>query len=440
MRLFGLELRKAPKMRVKNDSETIPAGYYSGGSLFVYSPYMSVSEMLANTTLSSCVYIIADAVASLSFNVYRNRDGSRERATALAISFLLAKRPNENDTPFIFKKKILLHLLLKGNAFIFVERDRNYEPTALYALDPAAVEIKKTDEGEIYYVYTVNGKSYKYNRDTILHIPAIRYNKLRGFSPIEYATHTAKTGLELDQYTADYFDGGIHSKIMLTVPKEVTNWGKEQSDELIARFLETYGGRENANKPLILNKGLTAQPLNLAGNTESQLIEIRAFTEKEIAKIFKVPLFMLGKDTAKFTNMEQLNTFFLQQTLTPWLVLLNQYFSRLIPSWMQDECYAEFDPNTILRADSNTRFNNYIKGFNNGIYTLNEIREMENLPKIEEPYGDKHFLQLNMSPIEDIESMDDKNTDSVPDSDNQNKKNNKEESNQDSEEENEDSE
>lgn len=65
---------------------------------------------------------------------------------------------------------------------------------------------------------------------------------------------------------------------------------------------------------------------------------------------------------------------------------------------------------------------------------------MENLPKIKEPYGDKHFLQLNMSPIEDIESMDDKNTDSVPDSDNQNKKNNKEESNQDSEEENEDSE
>lgn len=404
MKFLGLELRKIPKMRVKNDTNTIPTGYYSSGqSLFVFSPCMSVSEMLANTTLSSCVYIIADAVASLSFNVYRNKDGSRERAGDLALSRLLAKSPNENDTPFIFKKKILLHLLLKGNAFIFVERDRNYEPTALYALDPSDVEIKKTDEGEIYYIYTANGKSYKYNRDTILHIPAIRYNKLRGFSPIEYSTHTAKTGLELDQYTADYFDGGIHSKIMLTVPKEVTNWGKEQSDELMARFMQTYGGRENANKPLILNKGLTAQPLNLAGNTESQLIEIRAFTEKEIAKIYKVPLFMLGKDTAKFTNMEQMNTFFLQQTLTPWLVLLNQYFSRLIPSYM-DDCYAEFDPNTILRADSNTRFNNYIKGFNNGIYTLNEIREMENLPKIDEPYGDKHFLQLNMAPIQDMEN------------------------------------
>lgn len=440
MKFFGLELRKAPKVTVKNDTSTVPNSKYDYGNIFVFSPYMSVGEMLANTTLASCVYIIADAVASLSFVVYRNKDDSRERATDMPLYRLFARRPNENDTPFIFKKKILLHLLLKGNAFIFVERDRNFQPTALYTLDPSSVEIKKTSEGEVYYLYHADGKTYKYNRDTILHIPAIRYDRLRGFSPIEYATHSAKTGLELDEYTYNYFDGGIHSKIMLTVPKEVTTWTKEDSDQLIARFLETYGGKENANKPLILNKGLTGQPLNLSGNGESQLVELRAFSEKEIAKIYRVPLFMLGKDSAKFTNMEQMNTFFLQQTLTPWLVLLNQYFSTLIPSWMQDDYYAEFDPNTILRADANTRFNNYIKGFNNGIYTLNEIRKMENLPKIDEDFGDKHFLQLNMSPISDIESMEDKENGKNPDSDNQNKDNNNEGKNDNSESENEDSE
>lgn len=407
MKLFGLEIRKSEKPKVKNDTQAFPFSGYDGSPLFVYSPRMTVSQMLANTTLASCVYIISDAVASLSFSVYRDKDGSREKAPDLPLYHLLSRRPNEIDLPFTFKKKILLHLLLKGNAFVFVERNRNYEPVALYALDPDKVEIKKTEEGEVYYIYNTTGGRYKYNRETILHIPAIRYNTLRGFSPIEYATHAAKTGLELDEYTTTYFDGGIHSKIILTVPKEVTNWNKEDSEQLIARFLKTYGGKENANKPVILNKGLTAQPLSLGGNAESQLVELRAFSEKEIAKIFKVPLFMLGKDTAKFTNMEQMNTFFLQQTLTPWLVLLNQYFSQLIPSWLQDECYAEFDPNTILRADANTRFNNYIKGFNNGIYTLNEIRKMENLPKIDEEYGDKHFLQLNMSPIDNMESMED---------------------------------
>ena len=129
-------------------------------------------------------------------------------------------------------------------------------------------------------------------------------------------------------------------------------------------------------------------------------MELRAFSEKEIAKIYSVPLFMLGKDSAKFTNMEQFNTFFLQHTLTPWLVLLNQYFSQLIPSWMQDDCYAEFDPNTILRADANTRFNNYIKGLTNGIYTLNQIYAMENLPRVDESFAEKHYMQVNMAPID----------------------------------------
>lgn len=401
MKLFGFEIRKTPSnTTVKNDTDSIPLSHYDGGDIFYFSPYMTVGEMLANTTLASCVYIISDAVASLSFNVYRNVNGSRERALDLPLYRLLTRRPNPDDTPFTFKKKILLHLLLKGNAFIFVERDRNYNPTALYTLDPSSVDIKKTPEGEIYYLYHTSTGTYKYNRDTILHIPAIRYNRLKGFSPIEYATHSAKTGLELDEYTATYFDGGIHSKMILTVPKEVTNWTKENSDELAERFLKSYGGKENANKPVILNKGLTAQPLQLGGNTDSQLVELRAFSEKEIAKIYRVPLFMLGKDSAKFTNMEQFNTFFLQHTLTPWLVLLNQYFSQLIPSWMQDDCYAEFDPNTILRADANTRFNNYIKGLTNGIYTLNQIYAMENLPRVDEPFAEKHYMQVNMAPID----------------------------------------
>ena len=399
MRILGLNITRATQSK-KNASTAFPLSGYNGGDVFVYRPYMSIGEMLANTTLASCVYIIANAVASLSFGVYKNADGSREKAHDLALHYLLARRPNADETPFIFKKKILLHLLLKGNAFIFVERDASYNPTALYALDPVDVDIKRDGGGELYYVYRAGAREYKYRRDAILHIPAMRYNQLRGFSPIEYATHAAKTGLALDEYTATYFDGGIHSKIILTVPKEITNWQKEDSDLLIERFMRTYGGKENANKPVVLNKGLTAQPLSLGGNNDAQLVELRAFSEKEIAKIYGVPLSMLGKDDAKFTNMEQMNTFFLQQTLTPWLVLLNESFTSLIPTRLQNDYYAEFDPNTMLRADANTRFENYIKGFNNGIYTLNEIRRMENMPKITEPYGDKHFLQLNMAALQ----------------------------------------
>lgn len=399
MKVFGLEIRKSA---VKNDTkELIPVSNTSGG-IFYFHPKMTIGELLANTTVASCVYIISDAIASLVWHVYKNVDGSDERSKDLSLAQVLEKRPNDSDSPFTFKQQVMLHLLLKGNAFIFIERNRDYSIRSLTPLDPDMVQIKRTDDGEVYYVYTVNGISYKYNAETILHIPAIRYNRLRGLSPMEYSTYAAKTGLQLEEYTSDYFTGGIHSKVFLTVPKEVTNWTKENSDELSARFLEAYGGRENANKPVILNKGLTHSIESVSGNVDSQLVENRAFSEKEIAKIFRVPLYMLGKDTAKFTNMEQLNTFFLQQTLNPWIVRLNEYFSKLIPSWLQDEYSVKFNPNTILRADYNTRLNGYAKGFNMGLYSINELRAMENLPRIEEENAEKHFVQLNMSTIDNL--------------------------------------
>lgn len=396
MKIFGIEIRK-----VKDDTTRVPVSRYTSGGMFYYSPKMSTAEMLANSTVNACVNIIADAVASLSLNVYRKGKKGRTKVDNIPLSKVLKRNPNYYDSAFSFKQQIMLHLLLKGNAFIFVERNSDYSVRALYELDPDAVEICMDENNDVYYKYTVDGHTYKFNSKRILHIPAIRYNRLRGLSPMEYSTHSAKTGLDLEEYTQNYFDGGIHSKLLVTVPVENRNWSKEDSQKLTEQLLDAYGGNENANKPLILSKGLTAQPININGNSDSQLVENRAFSEKEIAKIFRVPLFMLGSEASKFTNMEQANTNFLQHTLTPWLVKIQEYLNRLLPFDMQDSCYIEFDTDTMLRADYKTRMSNYVLGLQNGIYTLNQVLEMENLPKVNEDYADKHIMLENFKAMDD---------------------------------------
>lgn len=390
MKIFGIEIRK-----IKNDTTRVPLSRYTSGGMFYFSPRMTTAQLLANSTVNACVNIIADAVASLSLNVYKKGKNGREKVEKLPLAKVLKRNPNYNDTAYSFKQQIMLHLLLRGNAFIFIERNPDYSVRALYPLDPDTVEICTDEKKDVYYKLTVDGMQYKYNTTVILHIPAIRYNRLRGLSPMEYSTHSAKTGLELEEYTQNYFDGGIHSKLLVTVPVEHKNWSKDDSQKLTEQLLDAYGGKENANKPLILSKGLTATPININGNSDSQLVENRSFSEKEIAKIFRVPLFMLGSENSKFTNMEQSNTYFLQHTLTPWLVKIQEYFNRLLPVEMQDDCYVEFDTDTMLRADYNTRMNNYVKGLQSGIYTLNQVLEMENLPKVNEDYADKHIMLEN---------------------------------------------
>ena len=393
MKLFGLEIRKA------GNGTPPPAVTDTGGGILTFSPYMSVGELLANTTVSACVSIISDAVSILTCNVYRRGKRGRTLASDTDMFGLLRASPNPDDRiPFTFFQQVMLHLLLRGNAFIYVERAGGYNPrvTGLYALDPECVEIKRDSEtDEIYYNYHCGGKTYKYGTGTVLHILAYRYNRQRGLSPLEYATHAPRLGLRLDEYTDKYFSNGINSKMLVTVPKEDRNWKKADSDELSAQFVKSYGGPDNIHKPLVLAHGLTAEPVNIAGNSDNQLVENRTFSEKEVAKVFRVPLYMLGKDDAKFTNAEQMNTFFLQNTLTPWLVRIQQSLDTLLPSYESD-CYIEFDTNTLMRADIRSRMQVYVQGIQNGIYSPNNVLEKENMELLPDDVGGYPFIQANM--------------------------------------------
>ncbi len=396
MKLFGLEIR-----RIKDADTTLPNESRAAGS-FNYFSGMTVKQMLSNTTVASCVSLIADTIGMLSCNVYKKTGQGREKDTRPTLSYVLTKKPNFIDTPFIFKQTIMMHLLLRGNAFLFIGRNPDFSVKSLIPLDPDLVEIKFDSNGDVYYQYNYNGKSYKYTSDYILHIPAYRYNTIRGLSPMEYANHAARLGLTLDEYTNDSFDGGIHSKLLVTVPKEESKWSKEDSQKLVERLTAAYGGRENQNKPMVLSRGLTAQPLNMATNQDSQLTENRTFSEKEVAKIYRVPLYMLGKDDGKFTNNEQANTFFLQNTLGPWMVRIQQYLDRLLTYPFASDHYVEFDPDTMLRADYKSRLEAERNGLQSGIYTLNQIMDMENLPRVKEDWGDKHFMPVNLSTMDKI--------------------------------------
>ena len=97
---------------------------------------------------------------------------------------------------------------------------------------------------------------------------------------------------------------------MIEVPTTERKFEEEDAKKLKERILGAYGGREHANDPFIVANGMKASALDLSSNADAQLAENRTYSEREVAKIFRVPLYMLGKDDSKFTNQEQANTFF----------------------------------------------------------------------------------------------------------------------------------
>ncbi|MDK1075720.1 phage portal protein, partial [Cronobacter sakazakii] len=112
--------------------------------------------------------------------------------------------------------------------------------------------------------------------------------------------------------------------------------------------------------------------------------------------------FMVGhtsKQSSWASSLEGMNLQFLTHTLRPLLVNIEQEISRCLLNGEED-IFAEFSVEGLLRADSAGRAAYYTSALQNGWMSRNDVRRLENLPPIEG--GDIYTVQLNLTPLEDL--------------------------------------
>ena len=63
--------------------------------------------------------------------------------------------------------------------------------------------------------------------------------------------------------------------------------------------------------------------------------------------------------------------------------------------------FTQFDANSMLRGSANDRADFYDKMVNIGAMTINEVRERENMNKMEG--GDELLLPSGMTPVDEVE-------------------------------------
>ncbi|MGC6766741.1 phage portal protein, partial [Escherichia coli] len=77
-------------------------------------------------------------------------------------------------------------------------------------------------------------------------------------------------------------------------------------------------------KPMILEMGLKWQQISLSAE-DAQFLETRKFQLEEICRIFRVPLHMVqNTDRATFNNIENLGIGFINYSLVPYLIRIEQ--------------------------------------------------------------------------------------------------------------------
>lgn len=363
---------------------------------------------MQTTAVYACVRILAEAVASLPLHVYEYQDdGGKKLVHDHPLYYLLHDEPNPEMTSFVFRETLMSHLLIWGNAYAQIIRDGAGRVLGLYPLLPDKMDVQRDDRGNIYYVYSRNSdenpmfKEYgdiRLKAEDVLHIPGLGFDGLIGYSPIAMAKNAVGMTLACEEYGASFFANGANPGGVLEHPGVLKDPSKVRES-----WNSVYRGVNNAHKIAVLEEGMKYQQIGIPPE-EAQFLETRKFQINEIARLYRIPPHMVGDlDKSSFSNIEQQSLEFVKYTLDPWVIRWEQSLQRslLLPG-EKGKYFIKLNVDGLLRGDYQSRMNGYAVGRQNGWFSANDIREMENMnPISDEQGGNLYLINGAMTKLED---------------------------------------
>lgn len=348
----------------------------------------------------ACVNLLAGTIASLPLMVYRNVNGVREVARDHPLYWLLHDSPNFDQTAVDFWEYMAAGIELQGNAYAEIKRSPSGLITSLVPVRPDVMKARRLASGSIEYRWTIDGAQIVRRDRDILHIRGPLGDALSGVSTLTACAGAFSSAMAADSASEMLFANGIRSSGIFSTDAAVA-LKPDQRLELEGFIRERYVGARNAGTPLLLDRGMKFQALDLTPD-DAQMIETRGFGVEEICRVFGVPPHMVGhseKSTSWGTGIEQQTLGFVKFSLRRRLKRIEQALEKQLLSKAERDTgfRVEFNLEGLLRGDSEARANFYDTMTRIGAYTINEVRALENLPPVEG--GDVPRMQMQNVPI-----------------------------------------
>lgn len=353
---------------------------------------------MRTSAVYACVKILAETVASLPLHLYKKSGNKKVRAEEHPLFFCLYETPNGETTSFNFREVMMTALLLWGNAYARIIRDKQNHVKELWYLRPDLMTVSRDSSKKLKYEYSdENGGVIKYKPEQIFHIKGLSFDGVKGLSPIGQMKEAIGLSLATESYGAAFFGNGARPGGVIEYPGIL-----KDPEKLRESWNKVFQGAKNSNKTAVLEAGAKFHTIGLPPE-ESQFLQTRKFQINEICRIFRVPPHLVGDlEKATFSNIEHQSIEFVQHTIRPWLVRWEQEISR---SLLSDEdrtmYFARFNVDGLLRGDYSSRMQGYATARQNGWMSANDIRELEDLNPIEN--GDIYLVNGNMVQAENQE-------------------------------------
>lgn len=379
---FNLFKRNKQPKKVKLPIEE--RSYYSDSLLFNANSTYSSQYAMRISAVYRAVNLISDSIAMLPIGVKVINDGYKESYNEHSAAKVL-RNPDPLMSKFNFYKKMLIDVMLSGNAFALIHRDNKGNATELEYLTPQTVTINYNElTRELYYQY--NRRPEKIEPINMIHLIKYTNDGVHGLSVITAATNTLALTNDIENQANNFFKSGCALSGVLKVNSSLTDKQKEQIRSSWNTAYTSGGGGL-----AVLQGNMEYQPISINA-TDSQLLESRNYQISDIARFFGLSPVLLGDlSKSSYSTLEQTQLQFLSQTLQPYISMIEEELTRKIFRPSEKKYVVDVDEKGLIKTDKATLSNYYIQLLQNGIMTANEIRKEMGLPAIEG--GDNTVMQ-----------------------------------------------
>ncbi len=381
-------------------SSLLPTGADSNSGVQV-----TVESALHGTAVLACVRVLSETIATLPLHVYRRANGRRSIATDHPADMILHRRPNPEITSFEMREWLMNNCLTYGNGYAIVERDRIGQPLAVWPqIASRVVAFRAPGTHELWYRVHNAGEAFVVPAGDMLHVRGFANGGLIGRSPIDLGRNALGLADAQEQYAGRVFATGGAQRMALEHPGGDLGLSPTASDNLRKSWRDIYGAPERVHEVAILEEGLTAKVIGVSP-TDTQLIEGRVYQVAEVARMFRVPLHMIGELTRSTNNnIEHQSLEFVKYAILPWSERFEQRLDMTLLSGADSDLYCKFALEGLLRGDSKARAEFYRALFAVGALSANDIRALEDLDSIGDQ-GDHYMVPLNMIPASKIDTI-----------------------------------
>ncbi|TCP32179.1 HK97 family phage portal protein [Scopulibacillus darangshiensis] len=359
---------------------------------------------LMNSNVFTCASILGGDIGKLPIQVFKKTRNGVQKDTKHPVAKLLGTRPNPYMSAYTFKELMEVHAAVWGNGYAYIDWGPDGYPVALWPLDPSLTDVLvDTNTNQVWYVTTVPGNDVrKIPWYDVLHYKGISKSGLKGITPISVLREEIANQQVSKKFIGSFYANGTTTKGILKVPQPLKSPAKDKVRE---EWQKANSGLDNSHKIAILDGGLEYQDLGMPLK-DAEFIETQKFGILEIAKLYKIPPHKLGQlDRATFSNIEQQSLDYVKNTLQPIITNWEQENNfKLFTDKEQKQFYTKFNVTSELRGDSKSRADYYKEMLYAGIYSINEIRELEDRDGIGVD-GDKHFINMSFAPVDQLESI-----------------------------------